>query len=30
MMIQNADFDPDLIDWEGLTPEVVEKMAEAL
>ena len=30
MMIQNADFDPDLIDWEVLTPEVVEKMAEAL
>ena len=30
MMIQNADYDPDLIDWEGLTPEVVEKMAEEL
>jgi len=30
MIIQRADYDPDLIDWEGLTPEVIEKMAEEL
>jgi len=30
MMIQRADYDPDLIDWEALTPEVIEKMAEEL
>ena len=28
--MQRADYDPDLIDWEGLTPEVIEKMAEEL
>jgi|TARA_Y100000031_G_C8237147_1_gene393836 SRSO17 transposase len=30
MMIQKADYDPDLIDWEWLTPEVIERMAEEL
>lgn len=30
MIMQRADYDPDLIDWEGLTPEVVEKLAEEL
>jgi SRSO17 transposase len=30
MIMQRADYDPDLIDWEGLTPEVIEKMAEEL
>jgi SRSO17 transposase len=30
MMIQKADYDPDLIEWEWITPEVIEKMAEEL
>ena len=30
MMIQKADYDPNLIDWEWLTPEVIEKLAEEL
>ena len=30
MITQRADYDPDLIDWEGLTPEVIEKLAEEL
>ena len=30
MMIQKADYHPDLIDWEWLTPEVVGKFAEEL
>jgi len=30
MIVQRADYDPDLIDWEGLTPEVIEKLAEEL
>ncbi len=30
MIIQRADYNPDLIDWEGLTPEMIEKPAEEL
>ncbi|HID30270.1 MAG TPA: IS701 family transposase, partial [Desulfobacterales bacterium] len=30
MMIQKADYHPDLIDWEWLTPEVVGEFAEEL
>ncbi len=30
MMIQKADYHPDLIDWEWLTPEVVKNLAEEL
>ena len=30
MIIQRADYDPDLIDWEGLNPEMIEKLAEEL
>ena len=30
MMIQKADYHPDLIDWEWLTPEVVGKFAKEL
>ncbi len=30
MMIQRADYHPKLIDWESLTPEVIENMAEEL
>ena len=30
MMIQRADYDPDLINWEWLTPEVIEKLAGEL
>jgi len=30
MIIQRADYNPDLIDWEGLSPEVIGKMAEEL
>ena len=30
MIIQRADYNPDLIDWEGLTPEMIEKLAEEL
>lgn len=30
MIIQKADYDPALIDWEGLSPEMIENMAEEL
>ncbi|NVM26762.1 MAG: IS701 family transposase [Desulfobacterales bacterium] len=30
MIIQRADYDPDLIDWEGLSPDMIEKLAEEL
>ena len=30
MIIQNAGYDPELIDWESITPEMVERMAEEL
>ena len=30
MMIQRADYNPDLIDWEWLTPQVIEQLAEEL
>ncbi len=30
MMMQRADYHPELIDWESLTPEVMENLAEEL
>ena len=30
MIVQRADYDPDLIDWEGLSPEMIERLAEEL
>ena len=30
MIIQQADYDPALIDWEGLAPQAIETMAEEL
>ena len=28
MIIQRADYDPDLINCQGLTPEMIENLAE--